>query len=80
MMREDKESGVDMAFDALMDLEENSDLSSFMKNFDYSEDPSDIWTQLDDNTLITNKATKQVLEDGNLYQTKQASSIINSEG
>ena len=80
MTREDKESGVDMAFDALMDLEENSDLSSFMKNFDYSEDPSDIWTQLDDNTLITNKATQQVLEDGNLYQTKQASSIINSEG
>ena len=27
------ESGVDMAFDALMDLEKNSDLSTFMKTF-----------------------------------------------
>ena len=80
MLTEDKESGVDMAFDALMDLEENSDLSNFMKNFDYSEDPSDIWTQLDDNTLVTNKATQQVLEDVNLYQTKPSSSMINSEG
>ena len=28
-----KDSGVDMAFDALMNLEENGDLAAFMKNY-----------------------------------------------
>ena len=28
-----KDSGVDMAFDALMNLEENSDLATFMKSY-----------------------------------------------
>ena len=30
---EGKDSGVDMAFDALMNLEENSDLATFMKSY-----------------------------------------------
>ena len=63
MITEEKESGVDMAFDALLDLEENSDLSNFMKNFtnNNSDDPSDIWRILDDNSYETNKATQDVL-------------------
>ena len=63
MISEEKESGVDMAFDALLDLEENSDLSNFMKNFtnNNSDDPCDIWRILDDNSYETNKATQDVL-------------------
>ena len=30
---EDRESGVDLAFDAMMHLEENSDLAAFMRNY-----------------------------------------------
>ena len=30
---EGKDSGVDMAFDALMNLEENSDLATFMRSY-----------------------------------------------
>ena len=56
------ESGVDLAFDALMDLEENSDLSNFMKTFmDGSSNAQELWTTLDGSTVQTNVATQQIL-------------------
>ena len=62
LARDKPESGVDMAFDALMDLEENSDLSNFMKNFDEgSGDFLDLWSSLDSSLACTNKATAEVL-------------------
>ena len=55
------ESGVDMAFDALMELEKNSDLSDFMKNYTGGSDSMEnLWT-VDNNTLITNSQTESVL-------------------
>ena len=57
------ESGVDLAFDALMDLEENSDLSTFMKTFleEGAETAVELWTSLDETTVATNAATQRVL-------------------
>ena len=56
------ESGVDLAFDALMDLEENSDLSNFMKTFmEGSNSAQELWTSLDDTTVQTHAATEQIL-------------------
>ena len=57
------ESGVDLAFDALMDLEENSDLSTFMKTFleEGAETAVELWTSLDEITVATNAATQRVL-------------------
>ena len=57
------ESGVDLAFDALMDLEENSDLSTFMKTFleEGAETAVELWTSLDETTVATNSATQRVL-------------------
>ena len=55
------ESGVDMAFDALMDLEKNSDLSDFMKNYIESSDTMEsLWT-VNNNKLRTNSETESVL-------------------
>ena len=55
------ESGVDMAFDALMDLEKNSDLSDFMKNYIESTDNMEsLWT-VENNKLKTNSETESVL-------------------
>ena len=67
-----KESGVDMAFDALMDLEENSDLSQFMKTFLISSSGSmeELWT-VENNTVRTNTETESVLRSEELYQVKQ---------
>ena len=62
MVRDKPESGVDMAFDALMDLEENSDLSNFMKTFiEGSGDSLELWSSLDGGAVITSKATEEVL-------------------
>ena len=62
MVRAKPESGVDMAFDALMDLEENSDLSNFMKTFiEGSGDSLELWSSLDGGAVITSKATEEVL-------------------
>ena len=63
MVRAEPESGVDMAFDALMDLEENSDLSTFMKTFleEGAETAVELWTSLDETTVATNSATQRVL-------------------
>ena len=62
MVRAEPESGVDMAFDALMDLEENSDLSNFMKTFiEGSGDSLELWSSLDGGAVITSKATEEVL-------------------
>ena len=62
VVRGKPESGVDMAFDALMNLEENSDLSNFMKTFiEGSGDSLELWSSLDDGTVITSKATEKVL-------------------
>merc|ERR1712227_996867 len=70
------ESGVDLAFDALMDLEENSDLSNFMKTFmDGSSSTQELWTSLDDTTVQTHAATEQILRDDTLYQTKSSRSL-----
>ena len=56
------ESGVDMAFDALMDLEENSDLSNFMKTFvEDAGDSLELWSSLGCGAVSTNKATLEVL-------------------
>ena len=57
------ESGVDLAFDALMDSEENSDLSNFMKTFlDGSSSAQELWTKLDGSTVQTHAATQQILK------------------
>ena len=62
MVRAKPESGVDLAFDALMDLEENSDLSNFMKVFiEGSGDALDLWSSLDCGLFSTNKATMELL-------------------
>ena len=57
------ESGVDMAFDALMDLEENSDMSSFLKKYiDGSDNAQDLWTLgADGESLFANKAVHETL-------------------
>ena len=55
------ESGVDMAFDALMDLEKNSDLSDFMKNYIESSDTMESLWRVDNNKLRTNRVTEGVL-------------------
>lgn len=62
MVRDYPESGVDMAFDALMDLEENSDLSNFMKTFvEDAGDSLELWSSLECGAVSTNKATLEVL-------------------
>ena len=55
------ESGVDMAFDALMDLEKNSDLSDFMKNYIESSDTMESLWRVNNNKLRTNRETASVL-------------------
>ena len=55
------ESGVDMAFDALMDLEKNSDLSDFMRNYIESSDTMESLWRVDNNKLRTNRVTEGVL-------------------
>ena len=57
-------SGVDMAFDALMDLEENSDMSSFLKKYiEGSENAQELWTLgADGGSLFTNKAVHETLK------------------
>ena len=47
----------------LMDLEENSDLSTFMKTFleEGAETAVELWTSLDEITVATNAATQRVL-------------------
>ena len=48
----DSESGVDMAFDALMNLEQNKDVSMFMRDFqETSEDVPD--PKFSDNSTCT---------------------------
>ena len=57
-----KESGVDMAFDAMMDLEENADLANFMKShLDVAEDVEELWKINSDKEIITNQWTGQIL-------------------
>ena len=57
-----KESGVDMAFDAMMDLEENADLANFMKsNLDVAKDVEELWSINSDKEIITNLWTGQIL-------------------
>ena len=62
MVRDYPESGVDMAFDALMDLEENSDLSNFMKTFvEEAGDYLELWSSLGSGAVNMNKATAEIL-------------------
>ena len=57
-----KESGVDLAFDAMMDLEENADLANFMKShLDVAEDVEELWKINSDKEIITNQWTGQIL-------------------
>ena len=57
-----KESGVDMAFDALMDLQENADLVNFMKShMDDTDDVQELWTINSHKEVITNQWTGQIL-------------------
>ena len=57
-----KESGVDMAFDAMMDLEENADLANFMKSrLDVAEEVEELWRINSDKEIITNQWTGQIL-------------------
>eukprot|EP00092_Neocalanus_flemingeri_P046856 GFUD01052882.1.p1 GENE.GFUD01052882.1~~GFUD01052882.1.p1 ORF type:complete len:583 (+),score=160.60 GFUD01052882.1:371-2119(+) len=66
-----KESGVDMAFDAFMDLEENADLATFMKShMEGSEDVQELWTVKSQKEVVTNQWTSQILRDPNLYQVR----------
>eukprot|EP00092_Neocalanus_flemingeri_P065909 GFUD01080223.1.p1 GENE.GFUD01080223.1~~GFUD01080223.1.p1 ORF type:complete len:579 (-),score=160.71 GFUD01080223.1:70-1806(-) len=66
-----KESGVDMAFDAFMDLEENADLATFMKShMEGSEDVQELWTVNSQKEVVTNRWTSQILRDPNLYQVR----------
>ena len=67
-----KESGVDMAFDALMDLEENSDLSQFMKThlISSSGNMEELWT-VENKRIRTSTETERVLRSEELYQVKQ---------
>ena len=66
-----KESGIDMAFDAFMDLEENSDLSQFMKTYLVagSGNMEELW-RMEKNTIRTNAETESVLRSEELYQVK----------
>ena len=58
----EEESGVDMAFDALMNLEENSDLANFMKShLSGGTDLQDLWTINSYKEVITNQYTGQIL-------------------
>lgn len=66
-----KESGVDMAFDALMDLEENADLANFMKShMDDTDDVQELWTINSHKEVITNQWTGQILRDPNFYRVR----------
>ena len=57
-----KESGVDMAFDAMMDLEENADLANFMKShLDVAEDVEELWRINSHKDVGTNQWTGQIL-------------------
>ena len=57
-----KESGVDMAFDALMDLEENADLATFMKShMEDSDDVQQLWTLNSNKEVVTNPMTGHIL-------------------
>ena len=57
-----KESGVDMAFDALMDLQENADLANFMKShMDDTDDVQELWTINSHKEVVTNQWTGQIL-------------------
>ena len=57
-----KESGVDMAFDAMMDLEENADLANFMKShLDVAKDVQELWRINSDKEIITNQWTSDIL-------------------
>ena len=66
-----KESGVDMAFDALMDLEENSDLSHFMKTYISSTGSMEELWRMENNTVRTHIETESVLRNDQFYQVKQ---------
>ena len=58
----EKESGVDMAFDALMNLEENADLANFMKShLSSGGDVQELWTINSYKQVITNPWTGQIL-------------------
>ena len=58
----EKESGVDMAFDALMNLEENADLTNFMKShLSSGEDMQELWTINSYKEVITNPWTGHIL-------------------
>ena len=58
----EKESGVDMAFDALMNLEENADLANFMKShLSSGEDMQELWTINSYKEVITNPWTGHIL-------------------
>ena len=58
----EKESGVDMAFDALMNLEENADLANFMKiHLSSGEDMQELWTINSYKEVITNPWTGHIL-------------------
>jgi len=72
------ESGVDMAFDALMDLEENSDMSSFLKKYiDGSDNAQDLWTLgADGESLFANKAVHETLRDQSLHQADNSQQRI----
>jgi len=72
------ESGVDMAFDALMDLEENSDMSSFLKKYiEGSENAQELWTLgADGGSLYTNKAVHETLNDQSLHQADNSQQRI----
>ena len=67
------ESGVDMAFDALMDLEENSDLSHFMKTYISSTGSMEELWRMENNTVRTHIETESVLRNDQFYQVKQKS-------
>ena len=54
-----KESGVDMAFDALMDLEDNVDLANFMKT--HMEGSDELWSLDSHKEVVTNQWTGKIL-------------------
>jgi len=74
------ESGVDMGFDALMDLEENSDLVNFMKNYindeNVGDDFRDVWdlSQHQENS-VAHHETDKILRNESLYEAKSAGEI-----
>jgi len=67
----EKESGVDMAFDALMNLEENADLANFMKShLSCGEDMQELWTINSYKEVITNPWTGHILRDPHFFQPR----------